>query len=278
MTGTLYIVSTPIGNLEDITARAVRVLEEADTVACEDTRVTLKLLNHLGIKKRLVSYHEQNEVARTEELVRSLLSGRDIALVCDAGTPAISDPGYRIVRAAIDNGIDVVPVPGPSAAVSALVVSGLPSARFAFIGFPPKSGKRKHELIESVREYTETLVFYESAARVLDTLAVLGDALGDRRAAVCRELTKKFEETLRGTLTGLADTLRAREPLKGEVVIVVEGRTEEPPERSDESITRILTDMHGRGGTLRESVESVTGELGVAKNRVYRIAIGLWAE
>ena len=203
MKGKLYIVSTPIGNLEDITLRAIRILNEVDLIACEDTRVTKKLLSHYRIQKPLTTYHEHNEREKAVELLSLLEAGKNIAVVSDAGTPGISDPGYRLVSLASQKGIDVISIPGPSAAIAALSVSGLPTSSFIFFGFLPKSTKKRRELLESIKESTQTLVFYESPNRVIETLKNMFEILGDRQVSVSRELTKMFEETLRGKISSI---------------------------------------------------------------------------
>jgi 16S rRNA (cytidine1402-2'-O)-methyltransferase len=218
----LYLVATPIGNLEDITLRAIRVLKQADLIACEDTRQTLKLLNRYGINTPTISYHEHNEAARAAELVEKLAQGSRIAVVTDAGTPGISDPGYRLVSLAIEHGLPVVPIPGPAAFVSALVGAGLPVESFSFRGFlPPKTGARRREL-EQVRNSMQTEVFYEAphriAATLEDALAVLGP---NRRIVVARELTKIHEEFLRGTTAQVLDVVNSRGEMKGEIVLMI---------------------------------------------------------
>jgi len=221
-TGTLYIIATPIGNLEDITMRAVRILGEVDLIAAEDTRKTAILLNHYTIKKPLTSYFEHNEQVKTGWLVSELKAGKNIALVSEAGTPTISDPGFRIVAAAIAESITVVPVPGACAAIAALSASGLPVHRFAFEGFlPPKSGKRKN-LLKKIAAEERTLIFYESPYRIQAALADMLEVLGDRRVAVGRELTKLHEEFIYGTLSAIAARLRGS-VIKGEFTVVVEG-------------------------------------------------------
>jgi len=225
-TGTLYVVATPIGNLEDVSLRALRVLREVDLVAAEDTRHVRKLLDHYGIRKRVVSYHEHNERTRTPQLLAALRSGRSVALVSDAGTPALSDPGYPLVRACAEAQIPVVPVPGPSAAVAALVVSGLPTDRFLFLGFPPRRRPARRRFFEEVRDGRATLVLFESPHRLADCLEDALAVLGDRRAAVCRELTKLHEEVRRGTLSELVSWARQAAP-RGEVTVVVEGAPRE---------------------------------------------------
>lgn len=220
--GVLYVVSTPIGNLDDITRRAVRVLEEVDAIIAEDTRKTSILLQHLNISKPLISYHEHNEHKRAGELVDKLAAGASLALVSDAGTPGISDPGFLIVRECLKHAINVVPVPGASALLAALTVSGLPMERFVFEGFlPHKKGRRTR--IETLKDEERTVVLYESPHRILRTLRELRETLGDRRAVIGRELTKKFEELVRGTLSELEQHFESKS-VKGEFVLIVAGK------------------------------------------------------
>lgn len=222
MSGTLYIVATPIGNLEDMTFRAVRVLKECDLIACEDTRHTRKLLSHFGIQTPTTSYFEHNKFAKGDYLIRQLEEGKNLALVSDAGTPAISDPGYNLVVAAVEKGLSVVPVPGPSAAVSALSASGLPTDRFLFVGFLPQKDGKKKKVLQSLSDVPVTLVFYESPFRVKKTLHFLYEIFGDRRAVLAHELTKVHEGFFRGTLAGLC--ARDAELIdKGEWIVLVEG-------------------------------------------------------
>ncbi|MDH3255401.1 MAG: 16S rRNA (cytidine(1402)-2'-O)-methyltransferase [Acidobacteriota bacterium] len=221
MSGALYVVSTPIGNLEDLSPRARRVLDEVAIVACEDTRRTGRLLSRLGIKQRLVSLHEHNEQRRLPGLLESLDRGDDIALVSDAGTPLLSDPGYPLVRAAVQGGFNVVPVPGPSAAISALVASSLPPYPFTFAGFPPPKQSRRRRFFERFADLDHTLVLFEAPHRVLRCLADARAVLGDRESSVSRELTKIYEETLRGRLSDLEAELSSRPALKGEFCIVI---------------------------------------------------------
>ena len=219
--GTLFLVSTPIGNLEDITHRALRILKEVDLVAAEDTRKTGQLLRHFGIERPLISFHSYNESRRVDGIISRLGAGNAVALVTDAGTPGISDPAYSLVRAAIDAGVPVVPVPGATAFVPALVVSGLPTDRFVFEGFlPAKKGRRKR--LEAIAAERRTVVLYESPHRIARTVNDLKESCGDRRAVIVREITKKFEETIRGTLSELLVILEHRN-LKGEIVVVMEG-------------------------------------------------------
>lgn len=219
----LYLVPTPIGNLEDITLRALRVLREADAIACEDTRVASVLLNHFDISRPTLSYHDHNERGRTPELIRRMKAGETFALISDAGTPGISDPGFFLVRECIREGVPVEALPGATALIPALVLSGLPNDRFVFEGFlPHKKGRATRIAALSAEE--RTIVFYESPHRILKTLLQLSEAFGeDRQAAVCRELTKKFEEVIRGTLVEIASELSSRPKIRGEIVLVVAG-------------------------------------------------------
>src|SRR6202008_1231160 len=224
--GTLYLVATPIGNLEDITLRALRILKEVDQIACEDTRHTLKLLNHFEIHKPLVSYHEHNELTRAPELVLAMEEGASIALVSGAGMPLVSDPGHRLVTLAIRHHIAVVPIPGPAALLAALSASGLPNEEFLFLGFlPPRSGERQRAL-ERLRIEDRTLIFYEAPHRISDTIADAVAILGDRPACLAREVTKLHEEFLRGKLSYLIGALEAHPP-KGEITFLIR-----PPDQS----------------------------------------------
>lgn len=221
--GKLYIVATPIGNLEDMTFRAVRCLKEADLIAAEDTRTAKKLMSHYNINKPVTSYFEHNEIFKTETLIEKLLSGETIALISESGTPPVSDPGYRLVHEAINRSIDVIPVPGPCAAIAAISVSGLPIHRFCFEGFlPPKSGKRKN-FLKSIIDEKRTLLLYESPHRILAALRDMLAVLGDRRAMLGRELTKLHEEKIYGNISDILHRLENR-PVKGEITVVVEGK------------------------------------------------------
>jgi 16S rRNA (cytidine1402-2'-O)-methyltransferase len=220
--GRLYLVPTPIGNLGDITRRALEVLSEVDVVACEDTRTSGRLLKHFQIKKRLISYHEFNEQARAGRIVDAIAAGESVAVVTDAGSPGISDPAYRVVRAAIDAGIEINALPGPTAIIPALTASGLPTDRFFYEGFlPVKDGARRRRL-EAVGAFEHTLVFYESPHRIHKTVAAMVDVLGDRQACLAREISKKFEEYIRGSLQEIQNQISGR-TVKGELVIVIAG-------------------------------------------------------
>jgi len=220
--GVLYVVATPIGNLEDITLRALRLLGEVEAIACEDTRRTLGLLARHGIRKRLISYYQPRENQRLPEIMSVLEAGGDVALVSDAGTPGISDPGFPLIREALKRGLQVIPVPGPSAVATALSAAGLPTHRFLFLGFPPPKTGGRRKLLESLREESGTLVFYLPTRRLADFLLEIRDVLGDRPVVVARELTKIHEEFMRGTAASLLEKI-GRSAVKGEAVVLVQG-------------------------------------------------------
>jgi 16S rRNA (cytidine1402-2'-O)-methyltransferase len=268
--GTLYVVATPLGHLEDVTLRALRVLREVSLVACEDTRRTGSLLRAHEIGTTTTSYFEHNERWKGERILEALRAGRDVALVSDAGTPGISDPGYRLVREARDEGLPVVPVPGPSAAVAALSVSGLPTDRFLFVGFlPPRSGARRRALEELASE-PATLVFHESPVRVLDSLADMVAVLGDREAFLCREATKVHEEYVRAPLSALRASLAGRESVKGEIVLVVRGAPEAARAAGLEPVP-LYRELAAEGRTRREAVKETARRLGLGAREVYRL-------
>ncbi|MCW5982547.1 MAG: 16S rRNA (cytidine(1402)-2'-O)-methyltransferase [Bryobacteraceae bacterium] len=273
MAGVLFLVATPIGNLEDITARAARILREVDLIACEDTRHTQKLLNELGIKKPTVSYHEHNEAERAAALTEKLAAGADIALVSDAGTPLISDPGRRLVTLAIEQGIRVIPIPGPSAVLTALAASGLETDSFYFAGFLPSKAGPRMRTLEGLKALDCTLVFYEAPHRILETLADLDRAFGERQMATARELTKVHEEFLRGTAAAIREELASRSSVKGEFTIVV-GRPEKPAARpADPLAIRAEIEARTRAGASRmDAIKAVAREFGLPKREAYRIA------
>jgi 16S rRNA (cytidine1402-2'-O)-methyltransferase len=225
--GTLYIVSTPIGNREDITLRALRILKEVDLIAAEDTRHTLLLLKHFGIQTPLTSYFEGNELRKKEFILSKLKQGDQIALVSDAGTPGISDPGFRLIQTAIGNQISIVPIPGPSAVIAALSVSGLPTDSFLFKGFLPHKSKKRKDLLRQLEEVKATLIFYESPHRLTESLRDVLDVLGDREMVLTRELTKIYEEVLRGKVNKIINQIGERK-LKGEMTLVISGKTRKP--------------------------------------------------
>jgi 16S rRNA (cytidine1402-2'-O)-methyltransferase len=269
--GKLYLVATPIGNLEDITMRAARILRESDVIACEDTRQSRKLLDRLGISKPLVSYHDHNEAARSAELVERLLGGADVALVSDAGTPLISDPGYRLVSAAIAAGIPVVPLPGPSAALSALSASGLPTDAFRFCGFlPPKSTARR-KVFESLRGEDCTLIFYETPHRILEALEDAEAILGSRPVVVARELTKIHEEFLRGTASEIRTILASRPSVKGEITLLIgKGSSIEPAATTPEEAVR---ELEQQGIPRMDAIKQVAKARGLHKRDLYKAVL-----
>jgi|SRR5918912_1060613 16S rRNA (cytidine1402-2'-O)-methyltransferase len=273
MAGTLYLVATPIGNLEDITHRALRVLKEVDLIACEDTRHTRYLLNHYGIKTKMLSYHEHNERERAAELSALLESGASVAVVSDAGTPGISDPGFRLVNDAIKTGARVVPVPGPAAFIAALVASGLPTDEFFFGGFlPARSAQRRARLMEG-RAFDSTLIFYEAPHRIAQTLRDAREILGEREAAVARELTKIHEEVARGRLSDLAARFAAEDAARGEMVLVIDRReiiSEAASETSDVDIATRVAALENEGMDSRAALKRVARELGISRSEAYR--------
>ncbi|MBI5969179.1 MAG: 16S rRNA (cytidine(1402)-2'-O)-methyltransferase [Deltaproteobacteria bacterium] len=267
--GILYIVSTPIGNLEDITLRALRILKEVDLIAAEDTRRTRQLLSHYGIHKPLLSYHEHNRRMREESLLEELRKGMSVALVTDAGTPGISDPGEHLVRRAVQESIPLVPIPGPSALVAALSVSGLPSDSFLFYGFLPSKATGREKLLRALKERAETLIFYESPKRLRSFLEDASRILGERRVIVAREMTKVYEEVYRGTVSEVLRKL-GKEDIKGEVTIVMEGCTS-PAGAEGPSIAEALEHyFYEVGLPLKEAIACVAEELKVSKREVYR--------
>lgn len=271
MVGTLFLVATPIGNLEDITLRAIRILKEVDFIAAEDTRHSLKLLNHLGISKPLISYYKQKEASKSSYLVDELLSGKNIALISDAGTPVISDPGETVVSLAIENDIPVVPVPGPCAIISALIASGISANSFSFFGFLPVSKKEKFEKLEAIKNYETTLVFYEAPHKLTATLEAMLEVLGDRSIVLCRELTKVHEEFIRGKLSDVISKLS--EP-KGEFVLIVEGSLHKK-EESIAILNNLSLEEHYKfyekqGFSKKEIIKKIAKDRGVAKNEIYQ--------
>lgn len=264
----LYIVATPIGNLEDITFRAVRILKEAGLIACEDTRHTRKLLDHYGITTRMTSYHDHNEQERTADLLAMLEDGKSIALVSDAGTPLISDPGYRVVAAAAQAGFQVVPVPGPSAVIAALSASGLPTDSFRFCGFLPAKAGQRRKVLEALAHESTTLIFYEAPHRIAETVADLHSVLGNRPAVLARELTKLHEQILRGPLNEIAASLGGPDAsARGEFTILI-GRGDPPP-ASDEPLADAVTRLETAGIPRMEAMKQIARERGVSKREVY---------
>lgn len=265
--GTLYVVATPIGNLEDITLRALRTLGEVDGVLAEDTRRTRILLDHHDVKARTRSLHAHNEARRTAEVVEELAGGATLALVTDAGTPLVSDPGHRLVAAVREAGHEVVPVPGPSAALAALVASGLPEGPFTVLGFLPRRAGARDRLVASYRGRPETLVLFESPRRLAETLRALAEGLGDRPAAVARELTKLHEEVVSGTLTSLAE--RFAEEARGEITVVVGGERGDPEPPTEEALRERVAALRGEGLGTKAIAERLSQETGLGKSDLY---------
>jgi 16S rRNA (cytidine1402-2'-O)-methyltransferase len=265
--GTLYIVSTPIGNLEDITLRALRVFKEVDIIAAEDTRRSVKLLTHYGISKPMISYWREKEKARSDEIIRRLQAGRSVALVSDAGTPGISDPGALLIKKAVEEQIQVVPIPGPSAFVAALSVSGLPTEEFTFVGFLPSGKVQRRKALKDLSLEYRTLIFYEAPHRVMDTLADMEEMLGKRRAVVSREITKIHEEVLRGHIQEIAVAMKNNK-VEGEFVIIVEGRVEGNIPSKADVLYEVRTLMK-RGLGRKEAVKKIAAEYGLSKNELY---------
>jgi 16S rRNA (cytidine1402-2'-O)-methyltransferase len=270
----LYLVATPIGNLEDITLRALRVLKEVDLIACEDTRQTLKLLNHYGIQTRLVSYHEHNEMTKAAELIVDLEGGAKIALVTDAGMPGISDPGFRLIALAIRHHVPVIPIPGASAFLAALVASGLPTDSFRFSGFLPSKVGQRRKLLESVKESPRTQVFYEAPHRLLETLADVVEVLGnDRHVVVAREVTKIHEEFLRGRSGEILKQLKARGDVKGEITLLI-AKAEDGASPAASAVVsvaqRVREIMDEEKADEKGALKKVAKERGMGKSEAYR--------
>jgi len=281
MTGTLYIVATPIGNLEDITQRALRVLGEVDLIACEDTRHTQKLLNHFGVKTKTISYHEHNEHERAEELGQLLMSGKNVAVVSDAGTPLVNDPGFRIVNLAVERGIPVVPIPGPSALVTALSAAGRPSDQFFFAGFLPARANARRAKLEELVSIPATLIFYEAPHRIAATLRDAVEILGDRHAVIARELTKLHEEFVRGKLSELAESLSGTKPARGEMVLLITGANAEQDasliagdssSKSDQLVRRVR-ELESSGTDSKAALKQAARELGLKRDEAYRMML-----
>lgn len=269
MPGTLYLVATPIGNLADMSFRAIETLKAVDLIACEDTRHSLKLLNHYGISKKLVSYHEHNERERAAELVSMVGKGSSVAVISDAGTPAINDPGYVLVRAAIDAGIDVISIPGPVAYVNAVIVSGLPTDSIYFGGFlPSKKGDRRKTLAD-VASIPATLAFYESPHRLGRSLQDCVEVLGDRRAAVVREITKLHEQIVRDGLEELAKQCSAAN-MKGEFVLVIDRARAQPPAAESSSLKTRVEELEAAGSDHRSALKAAAKEFGLTRSEAYR--------
>ena len=278
MTGTLYLCATPIGNLEDMTFRCVRVLKEADLIAAEDTRGSIKLLNHFEIKTPMTSYHEYNKIEKGRKLVERLLGGEDIALITDAGTPGISDPGEELVRMCHEAGITVTAVPGAAACVTALTISGLSTRRFAFEAFLPADKKERQRVLESLKDETRTMVIYEAPHRLIRTLGVLKEVLGDRQAAVCKELTKRHETVFRATLCEAIAYYEEHEP-RGEYVLIIEGKSreeilkEERAQWGELSLSEHMELYLKKGQSKKDAMKQVAKDRGIGKREVYQMLL-----
>ena len=269
MPGTIYLVATPIGNLEDLSPRGLAVLRQVDRIACEDTRHSGKLLAHFGVDKPLVSYHEHNEQQRAAELVERVRGGESIAIISDAGMPGISDPGYRVVRAAIESDIAVVPIPGPTAIETALAASGMPTDRFRFEGFLPAKMSARRKVLEGLRHEEATTVFYETPRRIRGTLADVAELLGARPVVVARELTKLHEEFLRGTAAQVAATLEQRTAVKGEITLLIGGGAKAKP--APEQAPARVAELVAGGADRMTAIKQAARECGLPKSEVYRM-------
>lgn len=280
MNGKLYLVPTPIGNLKDITLRALEVLKKVDIIACEDTRQSLKLLNHFQIKKTLISYHKHNENGKSEDIIEMILQGKSVAVISDAGTPGISDPGAILVKRCVENQIEFEVLPGATAITTALVYSGLNTDRFIFIGFLPRENKDKKKVVESVIDRTETIILYEAPHRIRQTLTFLRNQLGNRNISVCRELTKLHETIIRGTLDEVIELYNEENP-RGEYVLVVDGKNEEEilmenrARWQDISIEEHIKSYMESGIEKKDAIKMVAKERGIHKSEVYKFSVDL---
>lgn len=267
--GKLYICPTPIGNLEDITLRVLRILKEVDLIAAEDTRRTIKLLNHYDIKKPLTSYHEHNKTGKGKFLIEKLKNGENIALVSDAGMPGISDPGEDLIKEAIDNNIDIVVLPGPSASITALVLSGLPTSKFVFLGFLSNKKKDRIRELEDLKYEEKTLILYESPYRLMDLLKDILKTLGNRKISISKELTKIYEDTYRGYVEGAIERYKGGN-IKGEYVLTIQGQEEEEKPMEEISIKDEIKDLLEEGYTNKEAILKISRERNIPKNLVYK--------
>ncbi len=277
MPGTLYIVATPMGNLEDITFRAVRLLKEADLIAAEDTRHSRKLLNHYNIATPMIACHEHNEEKRSTDLISRLNNGETVALISDAGTPLISDPGYKLVRMAGEANIPVVPVPGCNAAVAGLSAAGLPTDAFLFLGFPPKKQGKQSSALESVKSQTATLVFYESPKRIKTLIDRAQEILGNRNACLARELTKRYEEFIRGKLSDILAELEARDQVKGECVLFIQGTDPDEAILSPEDLQAVILERLKENPKTGDLAKELATTFNLPKKQVYDTILSLKA-
>ena len=280
MVGKLYLVATPIGNLEDMTYRAVRILKEVNIIAAEDTRNSIKLLNHFDIKTPMTSYHEHNKYEKADELLSLLIEGKDIAEITDAGTPGISDPGEELVKKCYEAGIEVVPIPGACAAINALVASGQPTRRFVFEAFLPADKKERNNVLDELKKDTRTLIIYEAPHRLVKTLSELFEALGDREATVCREITKKHETFFKTTLSEALSYYTENDP-KGECIIIIRGLSQVDIEEESKAKWRKLSvpehiELYmSQGLNKKEALKQVAKDRGISKRDLYEYTIGI---
>ena len=271
--GTLYVVATPIGNKDDITLRALDILRQVDVIAAEDTRKTRRFLSQHNVKGSLISYHEHNEKERTPDLINKLKDGVSIALVSNAGTPSVSDPGYRLIEAAATADINLVPIPGVSAATAALSVAGLPTDSFTFIGFLPKKKGKRLRLLGELANQPRTLIFYESPKRILSLLEEIFDTMGNRAGILAREMTKLHEEFIRGELTEIFDTLKDRSEIKGECALLVAGCADAGLTNWETIRSEIRTALESKNDSLSKTVKNIAQKYGISKNRIYEEAL-----
>lgn len=280
MNGKLYLVPTPIGNLKDITLRALEVLKKVDIIACEDTRQSLKLLNHFEIKKTLISYHKHNENGKSEDIIEMVLQGKSVAVISDAGTPGISDPGAILVKRCIENEVEFEVLPGATAITTALVYSGLNTDRFIFIGFLPRENKDKKKVVEGIIDRTETIILYEAPHRIKQTLTFLRNQLGNRNISICRELTKLHETIIRGSLDEVIGLYNEENP-RGEYVLVIDGRDEEDilmenrARWQDISIEEHIKSYMESGVEKKDAIKMVAKDRGLHKSEVYKFSVDL---
>lgn len=271
--GKLYIVATPIGNMDDITIRAVKTLENADIIAAEDTRHTARLLSYHNISTRLISCHEHNEAQKSDELVKRLENGDSAALVSDAGTPLVSDPGYRLIQAALEKDIQVIPIPGASAAIAALSASGLPTDSFTFSGFPPKKSGKRLSWLKDLQNVPHTLIFYESPRRIMDFIQEIIEIMGDRYAVLSREMTKVYEEFIRGSLSEILDILKTRDSIKGECTLLITGNQNNDTVSMETVTAEIEKALILENRKISEISKTISKKYGLSKNIVYEQAL-----
>ena len=274
-TGKLYLVATPIGNLEDITFRAINVLKEADIIAAEDTRHTLKLLNHYEISKPLISYHRHNEDVKKEVLINKLLEGQNIALVTDAGTPGISDPGEEIVREAIENNIEIIPIPGACALINALIPSGLNTKEFAFYGFLPLNKNNRKSVLERIKKEDKTVILYEAPHKLIKTLEDIQASLGDIDCVLARELTKIHEEFIRGSINSILEKMKEKEAIKGEYIVLLDlnNNVIEEDDIKNKTIEEQYKIYESQGMEKKDIIKQIAKNKNVAKNEIYKLFV-----